>query len=192
MDITLYNLTTAMNNQKYKVFESGEYNLNIVGVRSLPGTPNRFDDYICCFYKVNGAWRFHKWEATTDPGTYWLQYPMRTDGTAILQPGQYRSCWQIGKHNGKYEALTQAGFGIFKVWRDRDRNGTPDYDGKTYLDVGGLNCHKSGIASTQVDKWSAGCQVLASNANFSELMSLAHKQVEHGQGSKFSYTLLTN
>ena len=34
------------------VFTNGDYDLNIVGVRTANGTPNRFDDRLYCIYKV--------------------------------------------------------------------------------------------------------------------------------------------
>lgn len=192
MDLNLDTVISTMNEKGYKVFDVGTYNLNLVGIRTLPGKSDTFDDWLCVFYKLGGSWQFHKWQLTTDPGLYYLNNPMRTDGTAILIPGQYRSCWRIGSHQGKYTALTQGTYNGFKVWRDRDKNGSPNYSGKVYTDGAGINCHKAGLDSNSVGKWSAGCQVLKKTADFNELIKLAYKQIAHGMGSTFSYSLLTS
>lgn len=187
--ITLASVTKEMQKHGYKIFETGNYNLNIVGLRTLPGIPNTFDDTLCIFYKVNGEWNFHSYAMTTDPGFYWLKYPMRVDGTAVLMPGQYRSCWKIGLHQGKYKALVQNG-SPFKVWRDKDRDGYVDYSGPVYTDVQGLNFHHAGTDSQVVEKWSAGCQVLKRLPAWNEAISLTDRQVQSGMGETFSYTLL--
>ncbi len=36
-------------------------------------------------YKVNGEWKFHCFDCTTDPGTHWVENIMRKEGVAILK-----------------------------------------------------------------------------------------------------------
>ena len=73
----------------YKVFESGAYNVNIIGVRSTDHTANSFDDVIHCVYKdEDDQWVHKSWACTTEPGSYWLENPTNVNGTAILVPGQ--------------------------------------------------------------------------------------------------------
>jgi len=164
-------------------------NLNIIGLRAKPGTPNAFDDLICFLWQERGAWHLESWAATTDPGTYWLQNPMRVDGTAILCPGQYRGCWALGLHKGQYPALVQAKPDSFAVWRDGDKNVVPNFGGTVYHDAGGINMHHAGEASLKVDKWSAGCQVFARTADYARAMDLI-QQSAATFGPKFSYILL--
>jgi hypothetical protein len=59
------------------------------------------------------------------------------------------------------------------------------------IDTGffGINIHKAGRASVQVDKWSAGCQVFAKSADFAEFMDLT-EEAEKRYGNSFTYTLL--
>jgi hypothetical protein len=188
--ISLETVKAKVLEKGYKFFETGDYNLNLVGLRRQPGIPNAFDDVMTVSYKIKDVWQFRTFWMTTDPGTYWLQNPSRVDGTAILIPGQYRSCWKLGLHQGKYEALVQNGQ-PFKVWRDGNKDNTLDYSGKVYSEVGGLNGHHAGTSSTQVDKWSAACMVLARLKDFEALMDLCHKQVAKGKGwDTFTYTLL--
>ena len=53
----------------------------------------------------------------------------------------------------------------------------------------GINHHKAGKSSTQVDKWSAGCQVQPNEALFDIEMKI-FKQAAANWGNSFTYTLL--
>ena len=80
------------------------------------------------------------------------------------------------------------------VWRDNDRNGELRYSGPTYIDARGINIHRASSTgtSTQVDRWSAGCQVFANATDFNRFMDLTRKQIEHHPTwTTFTYTLLT-
>ncbi len=177
----------------YAVFSNGDYDLNIVGIRSKNPIANSFDDWMTCTYKENGSWRTHWWVCTTDPGTYWLEGydSSRVKGTAILQPGQYRGVYKVDLHGGKYEALCQRN-GPVKVWRDSNRDNTLDWKGPTYEGMYGINIHHASYTgtSTQVDKWSAGCQVFANIDNFNEFMSIVKLQVSKRGWKTFTYTLI--
>lgn len=172
----------------HKVFEDGDYNLNIIGVRKKDGTPNQFDDWLCVVYKENGEWLIKTWGITTDPGTFWLGHPMKVNGTAILVPGQYRGSHKLGKHQGRYPALCQCK--PVKVYRDSNMDEVHDMDPDTIEEgIFGINIHKAGLASTEVNKWSAGCQVFARSNNFDDFMALCNKAAETW-GDTFTYTLL--
>jgi hypothetical protein len=172
----------------YPVFD-GQYDLNIVGVRKRNGAPNKFDDMLTCTYRQGGQWMAHYWTATTDPGQYYLLNPLQVKGTAILCPGHYPGIWEIDSHAGKYEALCQRG-GEVTVWRDADRDGNLDMKGDVDTGFFGINLHKAGEHSTRVDRWSAGCQVLANESDFDEMMRLARMQIATLGYKSFSYTLL--
>lgn len=187
--MTIDQLLTKMRRLGHRVFEdqSKPYNLNIVGLR-LDKSANKFNDKICVFWQYDGEWNLLQFKATTDPGTYWLQNPMNLEGTAIVVPGQYSGLWKIGKHQGKYEALVQKS--TISVYRDNDRDLELD---KANITQGlyGINCHRANSSreSTQVDKWSAGCQVLANPDDFEILLSLCKASVEYW-GNSFTYTLI--
>lgn len=172
------------------VFTNGSYNLNLIGVRTASRLANEFDDWMHVVFKDDsGEWVNLAFRITTDPGTYWLENPMRKEGTAILVAGQYRSTWKLDLHKGKYEALCQRG-GRVKVYRDGDRDNVHDLNDDSVMDGWfGINIHKAGNDSTRVDKWSAGCQVFANDADFEVFMSLVRKSIEK-YGDGFSYTLL--
>ena len=175
----------------YVYFNKGKYNLNIIGVRRA-GTKvtNQFDDVIVVEYiDMYGIKTREVFAATTDPGLSSITNPISSKGCAILAPGQYRSCWKLGYHKGKYEAIVQ--YKPVKVYRDNNKDKVYDFDSKTIEEgIFGINIHKAGDNSTIVNGWSAGCQVLARRKDFYKLMKLAHYQISQGHGKLFTYTLI--
>ena len=175
----------------YVYFNKGKYNLNIIGVRRT-GTKvtNQFDDDIVVEYiDMYGIKTREVFAATTDPGLSSITNPISSKGCAILAPGQYRSCWKLGYHKGKYEAIVQ--YKPVKVYRDNNKDKVYDFDSKTIEEgIFGINIHKAGDNSTIVNGWSAGCQVLARRKDFDKLMKLAHYQISQGHGKLFTYTLI--
>ena len=76
MILTKEIIEKAVKQKNYKWFETGDYNLNIVGVRnSDTGTKvtNKFDDKITLSFKCGGDWEFYVYDCTTDPGRYWVE-----------------------------------------------------------------------------------------------------------------------
>ena len=187
----------AVKAKDYKWFEDGDYNVNIVGIRNMAtGTrvTNKFDDHITISYKDEGEWKFHCYECTTDPGDDWMDNPMLDKGCAILVPGQYRGSHKLRLHQGRYLALGQ--HRSVKVYRDRDKDGHYDFDTST-IDEGlfGINIHRAtkyaGKTSTYVDKWSAGCQVIASNDDWHSFLDICQTARDKWDNN-FTYTLLTS
>lgn len=179
----------------YQWFESGNYNLNIVGVRNS-GTnqevTNKFDDWLTVSYQIDGVHHYHQYNATCDPGLHWEQNLLNPNGVAILVPGQYRGSHEIGLHQGKYEALRQKR--PLKVFRDNNRDGRYDMNpDRIFEGIFGINIHRAtkweGATSTQIDKWSAGCQVIASNNDFTEFMQICNAAKDIW-GNSFTYTLI--
>lgn len=192
MELDLKTLIKNLKKKKYLVFESDEkiYNLNLVGIRTLDNTPNTFNDWLIVFWKFHGQWNELRFKITTDPGTYWLKNPMSVDGTAILKEGQIRSMWRIGKHKGQYTALVQNKPAT--IIRDFNRDSNMDFQsGKEKTGLYGINLHRANASreSTQVHKWSAGCQVFANPEEFNLLIHLC-KEAEKSWGNSFTYTLI--
>jgi len=110
-------------------------------------------------------------------------------GTAILKPGQYRRSEAIGKHRGPYDALTQVR--PVSVFRDPNRDEVLDDGGFEETGLFGINIHRANPSreSVQVDKCSAGCQVIADPVEFDVFISLCRAA---GQvwGNHFTYTPL--
>lgn len=177
----------------YKYFDNPNgLDLNIVGIRSGVTVANEFDDLITVSYVYHGQSCILYFKATTDPGRYWLENPMAVEGTGIMKPGQYRGAYQIGMHQGKYEALVQRG--SITVFRDNTQDGILDMSGPNVTEQTGLfgaNIHRASEhhESVQVDKWSALCQVIQNPDEYDIFMALC-KAGAARYGNSFTYTLL--
>lgn len=194
------NLIGILKEKGYAVFENGIYDLNIIGIRSDQANQvtNLFDDYLVVLYKAtdtgvnNKDWTKKIYRITTEPGLYYMtKGMMNSKGTAILAPGQYRGCWEIGLHRNKYSALVQKD----KVFVYRDDNKDKTYDlVPQKLDAGifGINIHRANKDKVQlyVNDYSAGCQVFADPDEFRSFMRLCGLQTKNGKPNSFTYTLL--
>tara|TARA_R110000744_G_scaffold247926_1_gene364373 strand:+ start:1012 stop:1620 length:609 start_codon:yes stop_codon:yes gene_type:complete len=171
------------------------YDVNIVGIRNSKTkgrVTNAFDDKITISYKIDGTWNYHQFNCTTDPGSHWVENILNDKGVAILKPGQYRGSHKLRLHQGKYLALGQKK--DVTVYRDNNRDANYDLSEKnTDTGIFGINIHRAtsraGNKSTRVDKWSAGCQVIADNDDWHEFLDICQSAREI-HGNSFSYTLI--
>lgn len=187
--MTREQLENAVKSKGYTWFETGDYNFNLVAVRTSDNdaVTNKFDDWMTLTYKVNGQWITKSWPITTDPGkTQVLNYE-NSLGVARLKPGQYRGSHALGKHKGKYEALVQVK--NVTVYRDKDKDLTYDEDA-TSTGLYGINIHKAGTNSEDVNDWSAGCQVFKKTADFDEFMGIIKTGFTKSGSSSVSLTLI--
>ncbi|WP_102794291.1 hypothetical protein [Bowmanella denitrificans] len=191
MRTTAEQLKKAMAAAGHKLFSRGDYNLNLIGIRSNDTKANTFNDLLCVLYKQNGQDVLLQFACTTDPGTYYRENPLNVNGTAIVKPGQYKGLWQLGRHQGKYPALVQRS--EITVFRDNDGNKELNLaDCVEETGYFGINLHRAseqGLAS-QVDKFSAGCQVIQNPDDYAMLIALCRRGAEL-HGNSFTYTLLT-
>lgn len=185
----------TMASKDYKYFTGGDYDVNIIGIRNSDTkgrVTNAFDDCVTISYKVDNEWNFHCYKATTDPGSHWEKNILNKKGVAILKPDQYRGSHKLRLHAGKYLALGQQK--PVKVYRDNNRDGKYDLiEEKVDEGLFGINIHRatgrSGGKSIRVDKWSAGCQVIASNDDWHQFLDICQTAREIW-GNSFTYTLL--
>lgn len=176
----------------YQTFrtQGKNYNLNLIGIRSNDLSPNKFNDLLYVVWVYGGKYHCRVYEITTDPGTYYRENPLNVNGTAILKEGQHPAMWKLGYHRGSYEALVQKS--PCTVWRDNDMDDELDFvDGTQDEGMFGINCHRANAnrESTQVDKWSAGCQVFADPLEYDDFINLC-KNAENNWGNSFTYTLI--
>ena len=192
MKYTREQVETAVKSKGYVWFEDTAnkgYDVNIVGIRNSETgnkVTNVFDDHLTISYKENGEWKFHIWQATTDPGKKGVMEYHNKDGVARLVEGQYKGSHIIRLHQGKYEALGQDK--PVKVYRDANRDMTYD-ENKISEGVFGINIHKAGADSTYVENWSEGCQVFKKAADFEEFMKICRKSKDI-HGNRFTYKLI--
>ena len=193
-------ITKAVEDKGYKYFHDTNnkgYDVNIIGIRNSETAgkvTNAFDDHITISYKVDGEWQFYCFPCTTDPGTHWVENVLSKKGVAVLKPGQYRGSHKLRLHAGKYLALGQKK--DVTVYRDNNRDDKYDLDeNNTQTGVFGINIHRAtgraSKTSTRVDKWSAGCQVIADNDDWHCFLDICQSAREI-HGNSFSYTLLTS
>jgi hypothetical protein len=197
---TIIEYRKALHRKGYAFFESGQYNLNIIGVRSTNSESNEFDDLIAVIYRdKDDRWQIHQYPATTDPGKPWLLFPMHRDGTAIVVPDQYRGVYQVGIHGrshagGGYKALEQVK--VMRYVRDNNRDSVVDatlYSDPRNIFTANLrtNLHRASkwAIVRWVEKFSAGCQVIQNPAHFDQLVALCERAART-YGNRFTYTLL--
>jgi len=199
MKYTREQIQNTVEGKGYKYFHDNSnksYDVNIIGIRNNETQgriTNAFDDTMTISYKCEGgAWHYHEFNCTTDPGTHWVENILNDRGVAILKPGQYRGSHKIRKHQGKYLALGQKKH--MKIYRDANLDGQYDLiEESVREELIGINIHRAtsraGGKSTRVDKWSAGCQVIADNDDWHEFLDICQTAREI-HGNSFSYTLI--
>ena len=201
MKHTREKIAEVMASKGYKYFTDDNnktYDVNIIGIRNdetQGRVTNAFDDTMTISYKnEDGEWQYHEFNCTTDPGTHWVENILNDRGVAILKPGQYRGSHKLRLHQGKYLALGQKKH--MKIYRDANLDGQYDLIEESVKDeLIGINIHRAtsraGNKSTRVDKWSAGCQVIADNDDWHQFLDICQIAREI-HGNSFSYTLLNS
>jgi len=185
--VSFKNILRYMRSKNYAINEK-PYQLNIVGVRNAQSQPNKFDDSIFVFYKDDkNNWVDKEYPATTDTGAFYLLNPMSNLGAAMLKEGQYLNAYKQGLHKGQYLALVQDK--PVTTYRDYDRDAIFDVFTKETTGMYGINIHKAGANSEDVNNWSAGCQVFQKSADFDEFMDMTTKH-RNLYSNSFTYTLI--
>ena len=198
MKYTREQIQTTVEDKGYKYFHDNlnkGYDVNIIGVRNSKTkgrVTNAFDDTLTISYKIDGEWQYHEFNCTTDPGSHWVENLLNEKGVAILKPNQYRGSHKLDFHQGRYLALRQKS--DVTVYRDNNRDNNYDLnESKTDTGIFGINIHRatgrSGGKSIRVDKWSAGCQVIADNDDWHTFLGICQSAREI-HGNSFSYTLI--
>ena len=178
--------------QKGHTWWEGEYDPFLYAIRSRSLLVNLWNDILgICYIDKFGNKINLMHHGSTKPGLNWLKEKTgNVNGTAILQPGQYRRCWTIGTHSG-YPALIQSRLGAFNVWRDNNKDGRFDFQGPTYTDATGLNMHTESLIhdTDKVGLYSAGCQVREFDKEHFITMNILLLSIDK-YGDDFSYTLM--
>jgi hypothetical protein len=195
LNITYDFVKTAYQKYGYKFYDSGKYNVNLFGIRSKDPDVNLFNDILGVAYLDDfGTKQCLVFWGTTKPGLTYLKDKLgNPNGTGILIPGQYPKAWIIDFHNKgtehEHKAFRQAGPGVFKVWRDKNKDGKLDYSGPIYTDVSGLNGHTTrDFEIVNVGGFSAACQVVRDDKEHRVWISVAERAAEL-YGNIFTYTL---
>lgn len=180
-------------------FKSIPLNRWIIGVRSNEDTENKFDDK---FYEFEGEKFIRVLSGTTNPGATILKggfAKYNRQGAAILKADQwYYGVWKYGLHLGKMEGLLQIGAPVL-VFRDGDRDGKSEQLGKEVSGWYGINFHTNTydfsdrnlkIKTTDINNWSAGCQVSNDREKYAEMMKYYKLAQKNGSQTHVTYVLL--
>jgi hypothetical protein len=174
----------------FKVFDNGDYDLNIIGER-FKGSPERFDDILHVCYKLGGLWQHHRFKCTTEPSVYWLNNPMRVGGTAVvMSPQQMRSAFELGKHKNTYPCLRQRK--EVKVWRDANKDAVIDYGDLNESTAWAIQIHRASAnkVAQSTNKWSAGCTVVQDPTHYDNFIELCRAQINTRGWHSFTYTII--
>lgn len=184
----------AVKAKGYAWFTGLDFDVNIVGIRNsetYDHVTNKFDDLITVSYRLlDGEWEYFEFQCTTDPGKHWVENIMNESGVAILKEGQYRGSHKIRKHRGQYDALCQKA--PLQVYRDKNLDECFDLIEENIKEgIYGINIHKAGRDSKRIDKWSAGCQVIAKESDWNVFMAIMY-EARNIWGNSFTYTLINS
>lgn len=172
-----------------KSFPIEENAINVFGIRSKDLTADKWNDTLGI---ITPGKKVIALSGTTDPGKAPLSRieKINANGVFILQPGFYKNCWHKGKHKGKYNALVQFGSGIFKGWRDNNKDGKLDLTGKIWSDVQGLNFHTTrwDLKVQRVGDFSEGCQVVEVAQEYDTIINVIYASEQ----PLYSYALFQN
>ena len=126
-------------------------------------------------------------DATTEPGSYYVQHPLNPSGAARVAFGQYKA-WVDGLHKGVQPALVQSG--PIRVHRDKNKDGKrsptdPMEIGSTF----GINQHSTsaGYQSTDIDKYSAGCLVSRNYADHVKFLARVRKDKRYALNKSYMF-----
>lgn len=192
-----YKSVKALYDGKGYIFHTGKNQANLFGLRNADlKTVDLFNDALGVAYldgyNVPQCLLF---AGTTKPGLASLAgEPMNKEGTFILAPGQHLNSWMVGYHHAgdpvkQYEAFQQRAAGVFKGWRDSDKDGQCDFGGKIYTDAAGVNGHRAGINDTlRVGPYGFGCQVVQEDKEHLIWLSIGKLSAEKW-GNSLHYTL---
>lgn len=181
----------------FKFYDKDKYHANLCGFRNKDlTTVNQFNDWLGVAYLDEFMNKhFLIFKGTTKPGlTSLVGEPMNKKGTFAVAPGQHLNCWMVGYHHAndplkRYEAYQQAGPGVFKGYRDIDKDGQFDFTGPIFTDAAGINGHRAGVNDTElVGPYGFGCQVVKDDKEHLIWLSVGKRCAEL-YGNIFHYTL---
>jgi len=174
-------------NKNYEIL-TGDFEVNVVGIRSYVQQANTFDDFMCVFYvDPNGKtgplgkkWTYRAWTITTEPGTTALGNGGDL-GTNLIAEGQYIKAYRHRRHRASEPKNNYSILGNdynILIYRDANKDKWAQKDTKfLYVDTPGDNMHASGPydqAGKPINGWSAGCQVFKDPKDFAEFIYITY------------------
>ena len=188
--MTYSELKTLVESKGYEFFDKGNYNLNIVYIRTNQDFTDRYTDVLHIAYKEGGVEKIFIAPCSTKAGSHYVKNPITylgIKGTAVLIPNQYKATWQFIDNNSWLGTPYLKQIKNVKVWRD----GVIDEDiDKQNIQEGnfGINLHTAGDIKGIVYNWSAGCLVTP-KVFWVQVLDLLRKSAKL-YGNTFTATLI--
>lgn len=188
--MTYKDLKALVTSKGYEFFDNGNYNLNIIYIRTNQDFTDKYTDKLYIAYRKNMSEMVYEAPCSTKAGSHYVKNPLTylgIKGTAVLIPNQYKSTWQFIDNNSLLGTPYLKQIKNVKVWRD----GIIDSDiDKQNIQEGnfGINLHTAGDIKGIVYNWSAGCLVTP-KVYWLEILDLLRKS-ENLYGNVFSATLI--
>ena len=169
---TFDEVRNLVKNNGYMFFESGDYNVNHIWIRTSENITNYFTDEYYALYFVGGKPQILALSCTTKPGIKCsIDSPITykgVTGTAIIIPGQYRSSWKFidGDYASVVNPINPFAIPYFKqikginYWRDGDKDLVIDEVQEQDNELFGTNWHamsNKNVAGSPINNWSKGC-----------------------------------
>jgi len=193
------------------VFHSQKGKINILGIRGLnngefveENKNTLFDDTIAIIYIDNqNKKRVTEFNASCEPGRYWVKKSSEGKGAALLAKGQHKYKLGYHKKSSKFIELSDDNFrkGMYralqpstkvKIWRVKDAD-SDGYIDKNELKKGDdndtINIHYGGEKNygketdtasinrdgVETNSWSHGCQIIVGKDNYRNFIQLIEK-----------------
>ena len=186
-------IVRAMMERGYYVARNpGEINIVYLEGVNLDGrlnddAPNQFNDLRLVISCVDTPRIIGKWEATTEPGTYYTQNPVNPGGAARIKFGQYKA-WKVDTHWSRTEphaALVQAK--KILVYRDRNKDMLRTGD-KLHSDASFVNQHHGfDYPRKNIAFASAGCLVGRTRSGHFEFMNLVKRDSRYRANKNYLF-----
>ncbi|TGM32203.1 hypothetical protein [Leptospira biflexa] len=163
--------------EKIKNYGKRNYNLafdkpTLVGIRgALPdengilrrnsNSINKWNDSLIVITKTNSYFFL----GTIDPGRFYVESPMNSEGTAQLQPGLYeftKGFHGFSKYGNKYPSFVP--YSNLLIKRDGNKDSIWNHLDKNFTGKFGINIHAQ-FTEGEVEKNSAGCTVVKAKWN---------------------------
>lgn len=196
--MTIDNIKKAMLNKGYKFFNKGDYNLNIIFVRTDNVITNYFTDKLYLIYNKDGKEVIREYPATTKPGIKGsIDSPVTVDGitgTACIVPNQYESAF---KFIDSYTEFSEYPYfrliGRLDYYRDGNKDLVLNTDkvikSKNYK----THFHRmsnKGVTGKPINNWSLGC-IGVEEPYMAAIIPIIREAVKR-YGDIFTVTILEN
>lgn len=194
-DILANKILRYMMRQKYEIF-TGKKNYNIVYIEGMnldenvnKNAPNNFNDLRLIIEVIDGQPRIvKKWEATTEPGTYYTENPPHEMGAFRIKPGQY-TAWEVGYHWGNFGETQEGLVQVKPISGNRDFYKQYKREGKLYTGLYDINQHHANNSSfDDIGYYGAGCLVGRTAAGHEEFMDIVKSDIRYQKNPGFIFT----